>query len=39
LLDRGLFDALFVADIFGVDVYGGSADAAFLANFALRAGP
>ena len=30
LLERGLFDSLFVADIFGVyDVYGGNADAAF----------
>lgn len=30
LLERGLFDALFIADIFGVyDVYGGNADAAF----------
>jgi alkanesulfonate monooxygenase len=30
LLERGLFDSLFIADIFGVyDVYGGNADAAF----------
>lgn len=30
LLERGLFDCLFIADIFGVyDVYGGNADAAF----------
>jgi alkanesulfonate monooxygenase len=30
LLERGLFDALFIADIFGIyDVYGGNADAAF----------
>lgn len=30
LLERGLFDSLFIADVFGVyDVYGGSADAAF----------
>ncbi len=30
LLERGLFDALFIADIFGVyDVYGGNADAGF----------
>jgi alkanesulfonate monooxygenase len=30
LLERGLFDSLFIADIFGVyDVYGGTADAAF----------
>jgi alkanesulfonate monooxygenase len=30
LLERGLFDSMFVADIFGIyDVYGGNADAAF----------
>lgn len=30
LLERGLFDSLFIADIFGIyDVYGGNADAAF----------
>src|SRR5215475_4371691 len=30
LLERGFFDSVFVADIFGVyDVYGGNADAAF----------
>jgi len=30
LLERGLFDSLFIADIFGVyDIYGGNADAAF----------
>src|ERR1700735_5312163 len=30
LLERGMFDSLFIADIFGVyDVYGGNADAAF----------
>ncbi|MCC6537637.1 MAG: LLM class flavin-dependent oxidoreductase [Bryobacterales bacterium] len=30
LLERGLFDCLFIADIFGVyDVYGGNAEAAF----------
>jgi alkanesulfonate monooxygenase len=30
LLERGLFDSLFIADIFGVyDVYGGNADAGF----------
>ncbi len=30
LLERGLFDSFFIADIFGVyDVYGGNADAAF----------
>ena len=30
LLERGLFDSLFIADIFGVyDVYGANADAAF----------
>jgi alkanesulfonate monooxygenase len=30
LLERGLFDALFIADIYGIyDVYGGNADAAF----------
>lgn len=30
LLEKGLFDSLFIADIFGVyDVYGGNADAAF----------
>ena len=30
LLERGFFDSLFIADIFGIyDVYGGNADAAF----------
>lgn len=30
LLERGLFDSLFIADIFGAyDVYGGNADAGF----------
>jgi alkanesulfonate monooxygenase len=30
LLERGFFDSLFIADIFGVyDIYGGNADAAF----------
>ena len=30
VLERGLFDSLFIADIFGIyDVYGGNADAAF----------
>lgn len=30
LLERGLFDSLFIADIFGIyDIYGGNADAAF----------
>lgn len=30
LLERGLFDSLFIADIYGIyDIYGGNADAAF----------
>lgn len=30
ILERGLFDSIFIADIFGIyDVYGGNADAAF----------